>query len=114
MSQKEKPLNRGDIVVIDFDPQPGTEIMKRRPALVISPKIYNEKSTTLLFCPITSNIKQGAPWQVILPKGKKVEGAIVVDQIKSMDWRARKAKKVEEAAEFVIEEVLAKIATLVS
>ncbi len=114
MTQKEKALNRGDIVIIDFDPQAGTEIMKRRPALVISPKIYNEKSTTLLFCPITSNIKPNAPWQVVLPKGKKIAGAIVVDQIKSMDWRARKATKIEVAPEFVIEEVLAKIATLVS
>lgn len=114
MTRKEKPLDRGDLIVIDFNPQAGTEIMKRRPALVISPKIYNERSTKIICCPITSTIKIQDPWQVILPKDSKIKGAILADQIKSMDWKVRKAKKIDNAPEDVVEEVLSRVATLVT
>ena len=114
MAQKEKPLDRGDLIIIDFDPQAGTEIMKRRPALVISPKLYNEKSPKIICCPITSKIKLHDPWQVVLPKESKIKGAVLSDQMKSMDWRVRKAKKVDAISDNLMEEVLARIATLVT
>ncbi|MCS5710517.1 type II toxin-antitoxin system PemK/MazF family toxin [Candidatus Berkiella aquae] len=107
-------LNRGDLIIIDFDPQAGTEITKRRPALVISPKIYNEKGSKIICCPITSTIKLSDPWLVILPKGLKIEGAVVSDQIKSMDWKVRKAKKIGIAPDEILDEVLARIVTLVT
>jgi len=64
-----------------------------------------------LFCPITSNVK-GYPFEVVLPEKQKVSGAILSDQIKSLDWQVRKAKWITSATKDVIEEVLAKIHVL--
>ncbi len=97
--------DRGDIIQIDFDPQAGKEIMKRRPALVISPQIYNEKGHLILCCTITSTIRSG-PWEVLLPKGLKTHGAILSDQIKSFDWRRRSAEKIESCPQLILSEVL--------
>lgn len=102
---------RGDIVWLEFNPQAGYEQAGHRPALVVSPRAYNEKVGLALFCPVTSNIK-GYPFEVILPDSHKVSGAILSDQIKSLDWRVRKAKKMASAPQDVLEEVLAKILTL--
>ena len=78
---------------------------------MISPKAYNEKVGLALFCPITSNVK-GYPFEVVLPEKQKVSGAILSDQIKSLDWRVRKAKRMARAPENVLKEVLAKILSL--
>ena len=82
--------DRGQIVWIDFDPQSGHEQSGRRPALVVSPADYNEKVGLSLLCPITSQVK-GYPFEVEIPKGLGVSGVILSDQVKSLDWRARKA-----------------------
>jgi mRNA interferase MazF len=103
---------RGDIVWLQFNPQAGHEQAGIRPALVISPKIYNRKSGLGLFCPITSRVK-GYPFEVLLPEGLKITGAILSDQIKSLDWRVRKAKRFGGAPKEVVREVLAKILALV-
>lgn len=103
--------DRGDIVWLDFNPQAGYEQAGHRPALVVSPKAYNEKVGLALFCPITSNVK-GYPFEVVLPEKHKVSGAILSDQIKSLDWKVRKAKRMACAPNNVLEEVLAKILTL--
>jgi len=103
---------RGDIVWLEFDPQAGHEQAGIRPALVLSPKSYNQKVGLALFCPITSNIK-GYPFEVILPEKLKVTGAILSDQVKSLDWRARKAKRASCVPIDVIEDVQAKIRTLI-
>ena len=110
MVQKYIP-ERGDIVWLQFNPQAGYEQAGHRPALVVSPKAYNEKVGLALFCPITSNIK-GYPFEVVLPEKYKVSGAILSDQIKSLDWKVRKAKRMACAPKDVIEDVLAKIHTL--
>jgi mRNA interferase MazF len=110
MGQKYIP-ERGDIVWLEFNPQAGYEQAGHRPALVVSPKSYNEKVGLALFCPITSNVK-GYPFEVVLPEKHKLSGAILSDQIKSLDWRVRKAKLMACAPKDVIEEVLAKIHTL--
>lgn len=102
---------RGDIVWLEFNPQAGYEQAGHRPALVVSPKAYNEKVGLALFCPITSNVK-GYPFEVVLPEKHKVSGAILSDQIKSLDWRVRKAKHMACIPQNVLEEVLAKLLTL--
>ncbi len=103
--------DRGELVWLEFNPQAGHEQAGRRPALVISPRAYNEKVGLALFCPITSQI-QGYPFEVVLPRGLKVTGAVLSDQIKSLDWRARQAKRIAAVPPQVIGEVLAKIALL--
>jgi mRNA interferase MazF len=84
----------------------------RASASIVSPKAYNKKVGLFLFCPITSNVK-GYPFEVRLPEKHKVAGAILSDQIKSMDWQVRKAKRMAGAPRHVLEEVLAKIQALV-
>lgn len=82
--------DRGDIVWLDFDPQQGKEIKKTRPALVVSPKKYNEKIGLALFIPITSQIK-GYPFEEVLCL-EKINGALLCDQIRSLDWKERRAR----------------------
>jgi len=82
---------RGEIVWLEFDPQAGHEQAGRRPALVISPKDYNAKVGLALVCPITSKIK-GYPFEVVLPPGL-ITGAVLSDQVSSLDWRVRNAIK---------------------
>jgi mRNA interferase MazF len=102
---------RGDIVWLEFNPQAGFEQSGHRPALVLSPKAYNEKTGLALLCPITSHIK-GYPFEVVLPEGHQASGAILSDQIKSLDWRVRKARQMGAVTRDVLEEVLAKIHAL--
>src|SRR6266568_8151505 len=79
----------GDIVMMDFDPQVGREQAKRRPALVLTDQRYNRASGLAVVCPLTSKRK---PYPFALPVTvDKVEGAVLVDHIKSHDWTARKA-----------------------
>ena len=87
--------NRGDIVYLDFNPTKGHEQRGYRPALIISPAAYSEKSLLALFCPITSQQK-GYPFEVLLPEDLQTQGVILVDQIRSLDWRMRKIKFVAE------------------
>ena len=103
---------RGDIVWLQFDPQAGHEQAGHRPALVVSPRAYNRKVGLALFCPITSKAK-GYPFEVPLPKGGIARGAILSDQLKSLDWKARKATQFDCAPEVVVEEVTARILALV-
>ena len=103
---------RGDLVWLRFDPRLGHEQSGRRPALVLSPKAYNRKVGLALFCPITSRIK-GYPFEVELPAEGKTRGAILSDQLKSLDWKARGAKRFERAPEDVVQEVTGRILALV-
>jgi mRNA interferase MazF len=104
---------RGDIVWLQFNPQAGHEQAGMRPALVVSPKVYNRRVGLGLFCPITSHIK-GYPFEVLLPEGLEARGAVLSDQIKSLDWRVRQAKRIAKAPSVVVDEVLSKVLTLVS
>jgi mRNA interferase MazF len=104
--------SQGDIVWLHFNPQAGHEQAGHRPALVLSAKSYNKKRGLALFCPLTSKIK-GYPFEVVLPNDSKIGGGVVLaDQIRSLDWRERKAKFVCKAPTEVLEEVMAKIAAL--
>ena len=103
---------RGEVVWLEFNPQAGSEQAGHRPALVISPKSYNQKTGLALVCPITSRVK-GYPFEVELPQGLGAKGAILCDQIKSLDWRARRANPLGSVPDCVIEEVTARILALV-
>ena len=94
-----------------FTPQSGREQAGHRPALVLSPIAYNEKTGLALFCPITSHVK-GYPFEVILPPTSAITGAVLADQIKSLDWRARRAQFACKATERVVSEVLGKVNAL--
>ena len=104
--------DRGHLVWLTFDPQAGHEQAGTRPALVISPAPYNRKVGLALFCPVTSQIK-GYPFEVPLPEGLKVQGAILSDQIKSLDWRVRRARFAGTAPARVLEEAIARVLALV-
>jgi len=105
--------SRGDVVRLSFSPQAGHEQAGRRPALVISPAPYNGKVGLALLCPITSQIK-GYPFEVNIPVGFKVNGVVLSDQAKSLDWRARQAEFVCKLPQTVMLEVLDKLRALLS
>ena len=102
---------RGDLVWLEFTPQTGSEQAGRRPALVISPGAYNARVGLALFCPVTSRVK-GYPFEVALPEGSGVVGVVLADQLKSLDWRARKAKLIEHASSEVLAMVTVRILPL--
>jgi mRNA interferase MazF len=102
---------RGDIVWISLNPQGGHGQAGRRPAVVVSPKSYNGKVGLGLFCPITSQAK-GYPFEVTAPQGLPVGGVVLSDQVKSLDWRARKAEFAGRLPVDVRDEVLGKLASL--
>lgn len=103
---------RGDLVWLEFDPQAGSEQRGRRPALVVSPRAYNGKVGLALFCPLTTRVK-GYPFEVPVPPGGDAEGVVLSDQIKSLDWRARKAERFDQLPRQAMGEVLARIEALV-
>ncbi len=81
----------GDLVWITFDPQAGHEQRGRRPALVLSPRTYNDRTSLAVFCPITSHVK-GYPFEVRLPDKGSIAGAILSDHVKSLDWKQRRVE----------------------
>jgi mRNA interferase MazF len=104
--------DRGDLVWLEFTPQAGSEQRGRRPALVLSPKSYNGKVGLALFCPLTSKVK-GYPFEVELPDGYAVSGVVLSDQVKSLDWRSRKARLIDRVSPDVIAMVIARVLPLV-
>ncbi len=103
---------RGDIVWLTFTPQAGHEQAGHRPALILSPEAYNKKVGLALACPITSQVK-GYPFEVPIPKGLSVSGVILADELKSLDWKARKARFCCTVPAATIAEVLRKLAPLI-
>ena len=103
----------GDIIWITFNPQAGHEQAGRRPALVLSPATYNGKVGLAILCPITSQVK-GYPFEVIIPDGLAISGAILSDQVKSLDWKARKAEFGCKLPSTTFNEVVQKLSTLIS
>lgn len=104
---------RGDVVWLTFDPQAGHEQAGHRPALVLSPESYNRKTDLAILCPITSKVK-GYPYEVLLPEGLDVSGVILSDELKSLDWRFRKAKFCCRVPSYTVWEVLQKFNGLVT
>ena len=104
---------RGDLVWISLNPQAGHEQAGRRPALVLSTIEYNKRVGLALLCPVTS-IAKGYPFEVALPKDLEISGVVLADQVKSLDWRVRKAERVCTAPQSVTSEVLGKLNALLS
>ena len=110
-SGEEYVPDRGDLLWLSFSPQKGHEQAGRRPAVCLSPSIYNAKTGLGLFCPVTTKIK-GYPFEVQLPENLPVKGVILADQIRNLDWRARKAEFISHIPQNILEEVLGKISVL--
>jgi mRNA interferase MazF len=102
---------RGDFVWLDFHPQAGREQKGRRPAVIVSPKEYNSRAGLALCCPITSQVK-GYPFETPVDPSKTIQGVILCDQIRSLDWRARKARLIGQASGQCLDDVMAKIEPL--
>ncbi|MEY2718714.1 MAG: growth inhibitor [Bacteroidota bacterium] len=102
---------RGDIVLLSFDPTRGREQQGTRPAVVISPKLYNRASGLVLVCPVTSKSK-GYPFEVAISADEGIEGVALVDQIRCVDWKARSARSIGVLTAEQIDDVLAKLRTL--
>lgn len=103
--------DRGDLVWLSFSPQRGREQAGRRPALVLSPKRYNQRAGLMLACPITSRVK-GYPFEVEVTGEGLIAGAVLVDHLRSLDWRARRAERIAKAPVDLMSEVLAKLRPL--
>lgn len=104
--------DKGDIVWINLNPTRGSEQKGKRPAIVISPKSYNSASGLALLCPITSQAKR-YPFEVSV-KSKNISGVILVDQIRSMDWKERKIKYSVSVDLYTMIDIYEKINELIS
>lgn len=99
--------DRGDIVWLNFEPQKGNEITKTRPALVVSPQKYNIKTNLAVFMPITSQVK-GYPFEIEVNINNKA-CAILCDQVRSLDWKERKAAKIMQLDTKLLEEAISRL-----
>ena len=96
---------KGDFIAVDFDPQSGHEQKGRRPALVVSNDLFNKATGLCIVCPVT-NTRRDYPFHVSVPEGLEVTGVVMVEQVKSLDYRVRGVKRIGPAPEPVLEEVL--------
>jgi mRNA interferase MazF len=110
-SEPADAFDAGDIVWVEFGPPFGHEQAGRRPALVVSPRTYNERSSLILVCPITRNV---APWafKVDIGDAGAIEGAVLVDQVRSIDYRARFARRAEPVSSGTLDRVYGMFASL--
>jgi mRNA interferase MazF len=111
MVAREYVPEAGDLVWVDFAPQAGREQAGRRPALVLTPRAYNDKAGLAVLCPITSHSK-GYPFEVALPAGNRLRGVILADHLKSLDWRQRNAQRAGKLSAAVLSTVLESISSL--
>lgn len=102
----------GDLVWLTFDPQAGHEQRGRRPALILSPRVYNLKARLAIACPISSRVK-GYPFEVPLPSGGTITGVVLADHVKNLDWRARRAVFETKAPADVVADVRERLRVLV-
>ncbi len=93
---------RGDYVALSFDPQTGHEQAGRRPALVISQDLFNRHTGLCIVCPIT-NTRRDYPFHVPVPEGERVTGVVMVEQVKSIDFRSRELKRIGQAPDSLLD-----------
>jgi mRNA interferase MazF len=96
---------KGDLIILTFDPQSGHEQKGRRPALVVSNTLFNQHTGLAIVCPIT-NTKRDFPFHVAIASSKTLSGYVMVEQVKSIDYKSRKVKLIEVAADELLAEVL--------
>jgi mRNA interferase MazF len=111
MAHRAHVPDRGDIVWPDFTPQAGHQQAGHRPALVLSPARYNRASGLMLCCPMTMQVK-GYPFEVPVDALGGQRSAVLADQVRSVDWRARRAQRKGRTTDAVVGDVLAKIRAL--
>src|SRR5690348_7522088 len=105
--------DRGDFVYLDFTPNAGTEQGGRRPALVLSPKDFNIRTGLMMACPVTTKVKN-SPFEVQVPRGARLEGVVLSDHLRSVDWIARNAEMHSRAPEELMFEVLGRIEAILA
>jgi len=96
---------KGDFIVLTFDPQSGHEQKGRRPAIVISNKVFNKATGLAIVCPIT-NTNRGIPFHVLISEDSNLTGYVMTEQVKSIDYKSRKIKLIEKASDKILTEVL--------
>jgi len=96
---------KGDFIALSFDPQSGHEQKGRRPALVISNHLFNKHTGLAIVCPVTNTDRQ-IPFHLPVPSTSTLTGFVMVDQVKSIDYTARKARFIEKAPAELIEDAL--------
>jgi mRNA interferase MazF len=97
--------HQGDFIAVAFEPQTGHEQSGRRPALVVSHDLFNQRTGLAIVCPIT-NTRRDYPFHVAIADGGDVSGFVMVEQVRSIDFRARRAKRVGKAPDQVLQETL--------
>ena len=113
VTHRSRALNRGDVVWVTLALQAGHEQAGRRPAVVLSPVAYNAKVGLALMCPITSRVT-GYPFEVTIPAGLPAAGVVLSDQVKSLEWRVRRAQKICVLPHHAVTEVLQKLGVLLA
>lgn len=103
---------QGDVIAIAFEPQTGHEQSGRRPALVVSHDLFNQRTGLAIVCPIT-NTRRDYPFHVAIPEGSDVTGFVMVEQVRSIDFRARRAKRIGRAPDQVLQETLSLLDTCI-
>ncbi len=103
---------QGDIIAVSFDPQSGHEQKGRRPAFVVSKDLFNRSTGMAIVCPVT-NTKRDYPFHVPIPKNSKLTGFVMVEQVKSVDFRSRRAKCIEHGKDELLSEVLSILDTCI-
>lgn len=111
MVDKKYIPSKGDLIWLNFAPQAGHEQAGKRPAIVLSPIEYNKRTNLLIACPVTSRVK-GYPFEVPI-SAEKIEGVVLSDQVKNLDWKHRKVSFIEKASEDVLEQVQQKLILLI-
>jgi len=96
---------QGDIIAITLDPQSGHEQKGRRPALVVSKDLFNRSTCLAIVCPLTKT-ERGFPFHVPVAENSSLTGFIMVEQVKSVDYRTRRAKRIERASDELLANVL--------
>jgi len=102
---------RGDVVWLDFTPHSGHEQAGRRPAVCISPDVYNHKVGLALFCPVTL-VRKFYPFEVVLPESVPICGVVLADHVKNLDWRSRRSEYVCTLPPETMAEILGKLKAL--
>jgi len=97
---------KGDFIAVSFDPQSGHEQRGRRPALVVSNDLFNRHTGLAIVCPVT-NTDRSHPFHLAVPADSDLTGVVMVEQVKSIDYRARRAKRIRSASADFLDEVLA-------
>jgi len=95
----------GDIIALTFDPQSGHEQKGRRPAFVVSKGLFNRRTGMAIVCPVT-NTDRGFPFHIPIPEASRLTGFIMVEQVKSVDFHSRRAKRIERCDDKLLSEVL--------